>query len=112
VLLALVLLFIGLSRLLRPQTVAGAWRRATLLLQLAGVRARVGETPIEFGDRVADEFPETAVRMRQLAFDFAAATYAPPRLAELHRPAVLAGWGSLRPLLLRRVARRVRVSCR
>lgn len=103
VLLGLVLLFIALSRFLRPQTVAGVWRRATLLLQLAGVRLRVGETPIEYGDRVAGRFPETAAGIRQLAGDFAVAAYAPPRLAEQRRPAVLAGWGSLYPLLLRRV---------
>jgi transglutaminase-like putative cysteine protease len=107
VLLVVVLLFIALSRFLRPQTVAGVWRRVTLLLQLAGVRPRVGETPIEFGDRVAGRFPETAASMRQLAGDFAVAAYAPPRLAEQRRPAVLAGWGSLRPLLIRRVVARL-----
>jgi hypothetical protein len=109
VLLAAVLLFIAASRFLRPQTVAGVWRRATLLLQLAGVQPRTGETPIEFGDRVAGRFPETAAGIRQLAGDFAVAAYAPLRLAEQRRPAVLAGWGSLRPLLLRRIASRARI---
>jgi len=79
-----------------------------LLLRIAGVLPRTGETPIEFGDRVAGEFPETAAGMRQLASDFAVAAYAPPGLAEARRPAVLAGWGSLRPMLLRRVAARAR----
>jgi hypothetical protein len=45
--------------------------------------------------------------MKQLAGDFAAAAYGPPRIATARRPAVLAGWGSLRPLLLRRVVGRV-----
>jgi transglutaminase-like putative cysteine protease len=108
VLLLLVLLFVVASRFLRPQTVAGVWRRAMLLLQLAGVRQRVGETPIEFGDRVAGTFPEAATGMRQLAGDYAVAVYAPPRLAEGRRAAILAGWGSLRPLLLRRIAARLR----
>ncbi|HEY4026303.1 MAG TPA: DUF4129 domain-containing transglutaminase family protein, partial [Candidatus Dormibacteraeota bacterium] len=107
VLLALVLLFIAVSRFLRPQTVAGVWGRAMLLLQLAGLPPRIGETPIEFGDRVAGEFPEAAVGMRQLAGDYAVAAYAPLQLAELSRPAVLADWDSLRPLLLRRVAARM-----
>jgi transglutaminase-like putative cysteine protease len=107
VLLVLVLLLVMASRFLRPQTVAGVWRRATLLLQLAGVRRRVGETPIEFGDRVAGEFPETAAGIRQLAGDFAVAAYAPTRLASARRPSVLAGWGSLLPLLLRRVVGRL-----
>jgi hypothetical protein len=46
--------------------------------------------------------------MRQLAGDFAVAAYAPRSLAEARRPAVLAGWGILRPLLLRRVLARTR----
>ena len=107
-LVLLVLLYVLASRFLRPQTVAGVWHRVILLLQLAGVRPRTGETPIEFGDRVAGAFPETAAGMRQLAGDFAVAAYAPAGLAELRKPAVLAGWGALRPLLLRRVAARVR----
>jgi transglutaminase-like putative cysteine protease len=108
VLLLLVLVYVLASRFLRPQTVAGVWRRAMLLLQLAGVHQRVGETPIEFGDRVAGAFPEAATGMRQLAGDYAVAVYAPPRLAEGRRAAILAGWGSLRPLLLRRIAARLR----
>jgi len=107
-LLLLVLLYVLASRFLRPQTVAGVWRRAMLLLQLAGVRQRVGETPIEFGDRVAGAFPEAATGMRQLAGDYAVAVYAPPSLARDRRAAILAGWGVLRPLLLRRIAARVR----
>jgi transglutaminase-like putative cysteine protease len=107
-LLLLVLLYVLLSRFLRPQTVAGVWGRAMLLLELAGISQRVGETPIEFGDRVAGAFPEAATGMRQLAGDYAVAVYAPPGLAEGRRAAILAGWGSLRPVLLRRIAARVR----
>jgi Transglutaminase-like superfamily/Domain of unknown function (DUF4129) len=108
VLLTLALLLVAMSRFLRPQTVAGVWSRATLLLQLAGVRPRTGETPLEFGDRVAGRFPETAAGIRRLAGGYAMAAYAPLPLAELGRPAALAGWGALRPLLLRRVAARLR----
>ena len=107
VLLVLVLLYVAASRYLRPETVAGVWRRATRLSQLAGVRPQLGETPLEFGDRVAGEFPEAAVRIRQLAFDFAVAAYAPRGLAEQRKAAVMAGWAALRPLLLRRVASRL-----
>jgi hypothetical protein len=108
ILLVLVLLYVLSSRYLRPQTVAGVWRRAMLLVELAGVRPRVGETPIEFGDRVAGAFPEAASGMRQLAGDYAVAAYAPPPMAEGRKAAILAGWGSVRPLLLRRIAARVR----
>jgi len=107
VLFVLVLLYVAGSRYLRPQTVAGVWSRATRLTQLAGIRPRPGETPIEFGDRVAGEFPEAAAGMRQLAVDFAVAAYAPRGLAEQRKPAVLAGWAALRPLLLRRMASRL-----
>lgn len=107
VLFVLVLLYVAASRYLRPQTVAGVWSRATRLTQLAGVRPRLGETPIEFGDRVAGEFPEAAAGIRQLAVDFAVAAYAPRGLAEQRKPAVMAGWAALRPLLLRRMASRL-----
>ena len=106
-LLVLVLLYVAVSRYLRPETVAGVWRRATRLSQLAGVRPGLGETPIEFGDRVAGEFPEAAAGMRRLAFDFTVAAYAPRGLAEQRKPAVMASWAELRPLLLRRVASRL-----
>ena len=107
VLVILALLYAAASRYLRPHTVAGVWRRATQLTRLAGVRPRPGDTPIEFGDRVAGEFPEAAPGMRQLAVDFAVAAYAPRGLAELRKPAVMAGWAVLRPILLRRVAIRM-----
>jgi transglutaminase-like putative cysteine protease len=102
-----VMLYVAASRYLRPQTVAGVWSRAVRLTWLAGVRSEVGDTPIEFGDRVAGEFPEAAAGMRQLAVDFAVAAYAPRGLAEQRKPAVMAGWAALRPLLLRRVASRL-----
>jgi transglutaminase-like putative cysteine protease len=107
-LLVLTLLYFALSRYLRPQTVAGVWRRANLLVKLAGVRPRSSETPIEFGDRVASEIPEAAAGIRQLAVDFAVAAYAAPPAAAERKPAVMADWGSLRPILLRRVASRLR----
>lgn len=107
VLFVLVLLYVAASRYLRPETVAGVWSRATRLTQLAGVRLRLGETPIEFGDRVAGEFPEAAAGIRRLAVDFAVAAYAPRGLAEQRKPAVMAGWAALRPLLLRRMATRL-----
>lgn len=106
-LLVLVLLYVAASRYLRPPTVAGVWRRAKRLTQLAGVPPNAGDTPIEFGDRVAGEFPEAAGGMRQLAVDFAVAAYAPRGMAEQRKPAVMAGWAALRPLLLRRAASRL-----
>jgi transglutaminase-like putative cysteine protease len=102
----LLLLAVAASRYLRPRTVAGVWRRVALLVRLAGLGARAGETPIEFGDRVARAFPESAAPIRQLARDFAAAAYAPREVAEARRPAVMAGWSSVRPLLLRWVVMR------
>src|SRR5262249_60665858 len=82
----------------------GVGGRAVQVTRLAGVGSGVADTPIGLGDRVACEFPEAAAGMRQLAVDFAVAAYAPPGLAELRKPAVMAGWAALRPLLLRRGA--------
>src|SRR5262249_60987086 len=85
----------------------GVGGRAVQVTRLAGVGSGVADTPIGLGDRVAGEFPEAAAGMRQLAVDFAVAAYAPRGLAELRKPAVMAGWAALRPLLLRRVASRL-----
>jgi len=107
VLALLLVLAVAVARYLRPATVAGVWRRARLLVRLAGLHATVGETPIEFGERVARAFPEAAAAVRQLARDFAAAAYAPRAVAEGRGPAVMADWSSVRPLLLRRAVARL-----
>ena len=98
--------FVAVSRYLRPATVAGVWARTLLLVRAAGLPGPAGETPHEFGTRVADEFPETGSHIRLLAGDFAIAAYAPPRLAAGRRTSVLATWESLRPLLVHRVLHR------
>ena len=112
--LALVILIAGtwlfISRYLRPRTVSGVWRRTSLLSGLAGVRFRAGETPIEFGARLAREIPEAATPARELAHSFAVAAYAPHDLAATTRTPVMAAWEELRPVLLRRVRGRLRLA--
>ena len=114
VVLALVILIAGtwlfISRYLRPRTVSGVWRRTSLLSGLAGVRFRAGETPIEFGARLAREIPEAATPARTLAQSFAVAAYAPHDIAAATRTPVMAAWEELRPLLLRRVRGRLRLA--
>jgi transglutaminase-like putative cysteine protease len=106
-LLIIALLGLALARYLRPGTASVVWRRAHLLVGLAGVPPRPGETPIELGDRVAGAFPEAATSIRRLASDFAVVAYAPAALAELSEPDVLADWEAVRPILLRQVASRL-----
>ncbi|HZU18989.1 MAG TPA: transglutaminase domain-containing protein, partial [Candidatus Dormibacteraeota bacterium] len=96
------------ARYLRPRTAAGVWRRLGLLATLAGVRPRPHETPLEFGARLGREIPEAAGPARVLAERYAAVTYGPRELAAAVRPAVLAAWADLRPILLRRLGRRGR----
>ena len=114
VLVALALLIAGIwlfvSRYLRPRTVSGVWRRTSLLSGLAGVKSRAGETPIEFGARLAREMPEAATPARELAQNFAVAAYAPRDVAAATRTPVMAAWEELRPLLLRRVRGRLRLA--
>ncbi len=98
----------GVTRYLRPRTAGGAWRRLRLLATLAGVRPRSHETPLEFGARLAREIPEAAGPERMLAERYAAVAYGPRELAPAVRPAVLAAWADLRPILLRRLGRRGR----
>lgn len=107
VLVLLAGLYLALSRYLRPRTAAGVWRRAQLLTQLAGLPPLTGETPIEYGDRVAGAIPEAATDIRRLAGAFAVVAYAPPALARERGPAVLASWVTVRPALMRRVASRL-----
>jgi len=79
------------------------------LSSLAGVRAREGETPLEFGARLAREVPEAAGPAWRVAERYTVAAYAPPDVAAASRDAVLSAWADLRPALVRRLTRRVRV---
>jgi transglutaminase-like putative cysteine protease len=111
VLLALMLLAFGAAaRYLRPRSVTNVWRRTLVLARLAGAERRIGETPLELGRRLAHAFPEASQPVRLLADGFVVSAYAPPDLAEAARASVMEAWSSLRPLLLRRVASRLRRS--
>lgn len=105
-LVLLAALFLLLSRYLRPRSVAQVWRRLSLLCRLAGLPAARGDTPFEFGRRLAAAVPEAAVPIRAIADNFAVAAYAPPHVAETRRAAIMELWQQLRPALLRRVAQR------
>jgi hypothetical protein len=111
ILLAFVLVLLAAAaRYLRPRSVTLAWKRALVLARMAGAERRPGETPLELGRRIAGRFPEAADAMRSLADGFVVAAYAPPELAPSARTSVLESWSALRPLLLRRVASRLRLT--
>ncbi len=111
VLLALLLLaFAAASRYLRPRTVMSVWKRTLVLVRLAGAERRPGETPLELGRRMAQSFPEASDPLRMLASGFVVAAYAPPNLAETGRTTVMEAWSALRPMLLRRIAARLRLN--
>jgi len=111
VLLALVLLLFGAAaRYLRPRKVMTVWKRTQVLARLAGAERRSGETPTELGRRLAHEFPEASEPVRSLADGFVVSAYAPPELAKDARAAVMESWTALRPMLLRRVASRLRLT--
>jgi hypothetical protein len=110
VLLGVLVLYVMASRYLRPRTVGGVWSRTTLLCRLAGLRGSPGETPLEFGRRISDEFPETTQPIRSLAEDFVVAAYAPPEQARGTRARILETWAELRPLLVGRVRSRFRLA--
>ncbi len=105
---ALVTLFLVLSRYLRPRTVGAVWRRTAFLSGLAGVRPEAGETPNEYGRRLGRAFPEVKDDARRLADNFVVAAYAPPSRAASSKDAVMAAWEALRPALLRRLLSRRR----
>jgi hypothetical protein len=109
VVLAIFLLLVAAAaRYLRPRSVMTVWKRTLVLARLAGAERRTGETPFELGRRLALTFPEAAQPVRSLADGFVMSAYAPPDLARTARPSVMEAWIALRPMLLRRVASRVR----
>jgi hypothetical protein len=109
VLLALILLLlVAAVRYLRPRTVTKVWKRTLLLARLAGAERRTGETPLELGRRLARTFPEASEPVRSLADGFVVSAYAPPDMAGNARTSVMDAWAALRPMLLRRLASRLR----
>jgi transglutaminase-like putative cysteine protease len=109
VLFALILLLVaGVARYLRPRSVMGVWRRMLALSQLAGAKRRPGETPLELGRRLQQRFPEASEPVGALAGGFAVAAYAPPDEAASVRSSVMEAWSALRPMLVRRVLKRLR----
>ena len=108
VLAVLLVLFAAAARYLRPRSVMMVWKRTLILARLAGAERRVGETPYELGRRLAQTFPEASGPVRSLADGFVVSAYAPPDLAGKARTSVMEAWTALRPMLLRRMASRLR----
>jgi transglutaminase-like putative cysteine protease len=106
----LLVLFAAAARYLRPRSVMNVWKRTIALARLAGAERLTGETPLELGRRLAHTFPEASEPVRTLADGFVVSAYAPPDLAGSARASVMDAWAALRPLLLRRVASRLRPS--
>ena len=107
---ALLIVFAGLARYLRPRTVMGVWRRMLMLSELAGAKRKPGETPFELGRRLQRTFPEASEPVGALAGGFVVSAYAPAEVAESARSSVMEAWTSVRPLLVRRVIARLRPS--
>lgn len=94
------------ARILTPRSAGAAWRRTQLLGRLAGVPTVAGETPLEFGRRLAKQAPRGAKDALRLAQGFTLAAYAPPEAAAQGLDDVLGGWRGLRPVLIREAAAR------
>lgn len=107
---ALLALFAAAARYLRPRSVTLVWKRTMVLARLAGAERRTGETPLELAKRLATRFPEASEPVRSLADGFVVSAYAPPDVAPSARASVLEAWAALRPMLLRRVASRLRLN--
>jgi transglutaminase-like putative cysteine protease len=106
----LLLLLVAALRYLRPRSVMAVWKRTLTLANLAGAERRSGETPLEVGRRLRRTFPEAAGPVSALTDGFVVAAYAPPEMASTTKTSVMEAWTSLRPMLLRRVFRRLRPS--
>jgi len=104
----LLVLAVLMLRYLRPRTVMSVWKRTLRLAGWAGAQVRPGETPLELGRRLTRAFPEAADPVDALARGFVVAAYAPREVAETSRTSVMEAWSALRPMLLRRMFRRLR----
>lgn len=101
-------LWVGLARFLRPRRVAATWRRAHLVSRLAGLPRVRGETPLEFGARLATALPEAGPAGLALAEGFVVAAYAPPEAGPGTVDSIREAWEELLPRLLRRALGRLR----
>jgi transglutaminase-like putative cysteine protease len=109
IILAIVLVLLAaVARYLRPRTVMGVWKRTLALAEMAGAKRRPGETPLELGRRLQQRFPEASEPVGALAGGFVVAAYAPDDVAASARSSVMEAWSALRPLLVRRVLKRLR----
>jgi transglutaminase-like putative cysteine protease len=102
------LAFFAGSRFLRPRTATLVWKRVQLLTRLAGVEGPPGETPSEFGRRLAAAYPEAARPIRDLTESFVVFAYAPAAAAGRRAVEVVERWEQIRPHLLRRLVDRLR----
>jgi len=109
-LLLLLLALVLVSRYLRPRDPGRIWHRLALLSRLAGHPPREGETPTEYGSRLAAAMPEAASPIRALTDNFVVLAYAPEALSRTRRGAIVEIWRQLRPHLLRRMAGRLRMA--
>ena len=105
-LLCLVALFAA-GRYLRPRDADQVWRRLARISRMAGFHGPPGETPSEFGRRLAAALPEAARPIRELSDSFVVAAYAPPEKAMTRGRDVVERWEQIRPHLVRRLVRRV-----
>ena len=103
----LLLLAVAFARYLRPRTVMAVWKRMLVLARLAGESRPPGETPLEIGRRLQSRFPEASEPVDTLTKGFIVAAYAAPDEAATSRSSVMEAWSALRPMLLRRVFRRL-----
>jgi transglutaminase-like putative cysteine protease len=105
-LLLLVIVLVVAIRLLTPRSAGRAWRRTQELSRLAGVPSGPGETPLEFGRRLARLLPAAAEAAQGIAQAVTRSAYGPPDVAPEANEQVLSSWHELRPLLLREAAAR------
>jgi transglutaminase-like putative cysteine protease len=102
------LVLFAISRYLRPHTAGQVWRRLGTLSRLAGDEGPAGETPSEFGRRLAAVYPEAARPVRELTESFVVVAYAPVETARARAGEVVERWEQIRPHLVRRLVERLR----
>jgi transglutaminase-like putative cysteine protease len=83
------------------------YRRMCGYARLAGAKGEAHQTPYEYAALVAQRIPQTTPYVQQIATVFVRDQFGPPKVTREEEMAAEQAWGTLRPIVLRRLVGRM-----
>ena len=83
------------------------YRRMCDYTRLAGAKGEAHQTPYEYAALVAQRIPQTTPYVQQIATVFVRDRFGPPKVTREEEMAAEEAWGTLRPIVLRRLVARM-----